>query len=175
MKTITGNIKLLTNEDFENKTILFTLCNHYGKELNSIDINYKFPIKISTKTDDEGFFSIDLYEIEKSDIKMFYKMTFPDNPNISEIKLFVQEGVDEVDFLKLLFPTQKLEMFYENKNQKIIFDDYVLELFERFFVNENLFVNRDENNLLQEFIKYADEKRNSELMEKLDKYLGSIK
>ena len=66
-------------------------------------------------------------------------------------------------------------MFYETKNQKIIFNNMIIDLFERFFANENIFVNNNENNLLQEYIKYADKLRDSELMDKLDKFLGEIK
>ena len=51
----------------------------------------------------------------------------------------------------------------------------VIDLFERFFTNENIFVNSNEKNLLQEYIKYADKERDSELMDKLDKFLGEIK
>ena len=66
-------------------------------------------------------------------------------------------------------------MFYETKNQKLIFNNMIIDLFERFFANENIFVNNNENNLLQEYIKYADKERDSELMDKLDKFLGEIK
>ena len=50
----------------------------------------------------------------------------------------------------------------------------VIDLFDRFFINENIFINSNENNLLQEYIKYADSIRDSDLMVKLDKFLGSI-
>ena len=50
----------------------------------------------------------------------------------------------------------------------------VFELFERFFTNENIFVNANEKNLIEEFVKYADAVRDSELMNKLDKFLGGL-
>jgi hypothetical protein len=101
-------------------------------------------------------------------------MVFVDNDDIEDIKLFIQSGATSIDFLKLLFPMPKLQMFYENVNMKIEFKDIVFDIFERFFVNENIFINNDENNLIQEFIKYADNTRDSEIMEKLDQYLATI-
>lgn len=174
MRTITGNIKSFT-ENIANIKIDFVLCNTYGKELNIADINYKTAIKKSTTTDENGNFSISLYETEQSDIKMFYKMLFPDNDDIPDIKLYIQEGVKEIDFLKLLYPMPKLEMFYEIKNQQLFFNAGVTELFENFFVNENIFTNTNENNFIKTYISFADNERESDLMSELDKYLGSVR
>ena len=48
-----------------------------------------------------------------------------------------------------------------------------IELFKSWKLD--VIVNNNENNLLQEYIKYADKLRDSELMDKLDKFLGEIK
>lgn len=173
MRTITGNIKILT-EDFANKKLTFTLCDLYGRKINTLDINNITTAVKTAITDNQGEFKIELFETEESTIPMFYKMQFLENTDIDDIKLFVQAGTTSIDFLKLLFPYPKLNMFFEIKNEKLIFDDMVFELFERFFTNENIFVNNNENNLLQEYVKYADGIRDSELIERLDKYLGDI-
>lgn len=173
MRTITGNIKILT-DDFENKKLTFTLCDLYGRKLNSLDIENITVTKKTTITDNQGNFEIELFETEESNIPMFYKMQFLENIDLDDIKLFVQSGTTKIDFLKLLFPYPKLNMFFETKNEKLIFHDMVFELFERFFTNENIFVNANEKNLIEEFVKYADAVRDSELMNKLDKFLGGL-
>jgi len=174
MRTITGNIKILTDEDYANKTLQFILCDKYGNKLSALDVSGQIATKKTIQTDATGNFSIALYETEESEIPMFYKMVFVDNDDIDDIKLFIQSGINSIDFLKLLFPMPKLEMFYENVNMEIEFKDIVFDIFERFFVNENIFINNDENNLIQEFIKYANNTRDSEIMEKLDQYLATI-
>ena len=174
MRTITGNIKILADEKYPNKKLEFILCNLYGKQISNLDVDGQIATKKSITTDEEGNFKIELFETETSKIPMYYKIIFIDNPDIEDIKLFIQQGNTEVDFLKLLFPLPKLNMFYETKNQKIIFNNMVIDLFDRFFINENIFINSNENNLLQEYIKYADSIRDSDLMVKLDKFLGSI-
>ena len=174
MRTITGNIKILADEKYANKKLEFILCNLYGKQISNLDVDGQIATKKSITTDEEGNFKIELFETETSKIPMYYKIIFIDNPDIEDIKLFVQEGSTEVDFLKLLFPLPKLNMFYETKNQKIIFNNMVIDLFDRYFTNEDIFVNTHEKNLLQEYVKYADNTRDSELMDKLDQYLGSL-
>jgi|GEM_PF-4204630 len=181
MRTIKGNIKALTS-DFANTTIDFTLYNIYEKELKASDINNKTQVKTSTLSDENGNFSIDLYEAKQSDINMFYKVSFAKNEEFSprvpctrkDIKIFVQKGVKNKNFLKLLSPFPNLTMFYEVKNKKIYFYDSLEKLFEEFFINENIFVNTNEKNILKEYINYADNKRNSKIMKKLDNYLGSL-
>ena len=51
----------------------------------------------------------------------------------------------------------------------------IIDLFDRYFTNKDIFVHTHEKNLLQEYVKYADNTRDSELMDKLDKFLGEIK
>lgn len=51
----------------------------------------------------KAIFKIELFETETSKIPMYYKIIFIDNPDIEDIKLFIQQGNTEVDFLKLLF------------------------------------------------------------------------
>ena len=174
MRTITGNIKILADEKYANKKLEFILCNLYGKQISNLDVDGQIATKKSITTDEEGNFKIELFETETSKIPMYYKIIFIDNPDIEDIKLFVQQGNTEVDFLKLLFPLPKLNMFYETKNQKIIFNNMIIDLFDRYFTNEDIFVNTHEKNLLQEYVKYADNTRDSELMDKLDQYLGSL-
>ena len=175
MRTITGNIKILADEKYANKKLEFILCNLYGKQISNLDVDGQIATKKSITTDEEGNFKIELFETETSKIPMYYKIIFIDNPDIEDIKLFIQEGTSPIDFLKLLFPLPKLNMFYETKNQKIIFHSMVVDLFDRYFTNEDIFVNTHEKNLLQEYVKYADNTRDSELMDKLDKFLGEIK
>lgn len=175
MRTITGNIKILADEKYANKKLEFILCNLYGKQISNLDVDGQIATKKSITTDEEGNFKIELFETETSKIPMYYKIIFIDNPDIEDIKLFVQQGNTEVDFLKLLFPLPKLNMFYETKNQKLIFNNMIIDLFDRYFTNEDIFVNTHEKNLLQEYVKYADNTRDSELMDKLDKFLGEIK
>lgn len=174
MRTVIGNIKILASNDFANKKLTFILCDIYGRKINSSLSEHLGLITKTTSTDANGNFSIDLYETEESVIPMFYKMQFIENTDINDIKLFIQKGNTQIDFLKQLFPFPKLNMFFETKNEKLIFHDMVHELFERYFINEDIFVNSNEKNLLDEYIKYADNIRDSELMEKLDKYLGDI-
>jgi hypothetical protein len=174
MRTITGNIKILTDEQYADKTIEFILCDKYGNKLSTLDVSGQIATKKTIQTDANGNFTVVLYETEESEIPMFYKMVFVDNVDIEDIKLFIQKGEASIDFLKLLFPMPKLEMFYENVNMEIEFKDIVFDIFERFFVNENIFINNDENNLIQEFIKYANNTRDSEIMQKLDEYLATI-
>ncbi len=175
MRTITGNIKILADENYSNKNLEFVLCNLYGKPISTLDTNGQIATKKTTKTDDEGNFEIILFETETSNIPMYYKLIFKDNPDIEDIKLFVQKGDSEIDFLKLLFPVPKLNMFYENKNQKVIFHDMIVGLFNRYFTNEDIFINLNEKNLIDEYLRYADNIRDSDLMNKLDKFLGEIK
>ena len=175
MRTITGNIKILADEKYANKKLEFILCNLYGKQISNLDVDGQIATKKSITTDEEGNFKIELFETETSKIPMYYKIIFIDNPDIEDIKLFIQEGNTEVDFLKLLFPLPKLNMFYETKNQKINLNNMIIDLFDRYFTNEDIFVNTHEKNLLQEYVKYADNTRDSELMDKLDKFLGEIK
>ena len=175
MRTITGNIKILADEKYANKKLEFILCNLYGKQISNLDVDGQIATKKSITTDEEGNFKIELFETETSKIPMYYKIIFIDNPDIEDIKLFVQEGSDSINFLKLLFPLPKLNMFYENKNQKVIFHDMIVGLFDRYFTNEDIFINLNEKNLIDEYLRYADNIRDSELMEKLDKYLGEIK
>ncbi|TLS99946.1 hypothetical protein [Aliarcobacter cibarius] len=174
MRTIIGNIKILTTDDFANKKLTFILCDLYGRKLNSFDLENKVATIKTTTTDSNGNFTIELYETEKSNNPMFYKMQFLENTDIDDIKLFIQSGTNPIDFLKLLFPYPKLNMFFETKNEQIIFNDMVYGLFERYFTNEDIFVNLNEKNLLEEYVKYADGVRDSELMDKLDKFLGGI-
>ncbi len=174
MRTITGNITILADEQYANKNLEFILCDKYGNPLSTLDVNGQIATKQTTQTDENGYFSIILYETEDSEIPMFYKMKFKDNEDIEDIKLFIQKGTESIDFLKLLFPMPSLQMFYEDINGNIVFKEIVLEIFERFFVNENIFINNDEKNLIQEFVNYADEIRDSEIMEKLDEYLATM-
>ncbi len=174
MRNVTGNITLLVDESYGDKKLQFILCDKYGNALSSIDVNGQIATKKITTTDASGNFTIALYETEQSEIPMFYKMKFVDHDDIEDIKLFVQKGTESIDFLKLLFPMPDFEMFYEDVNGAIKFKDKVSDIFERFFVNENIFINNDENNLLQEFLKFADNTRDSEIMELLDKHLATI-
>jgi hypothetical protein len=174
MRTITGNLTLLVDEQYANKNIQFILCDKYGNPLSTLDVNGQIATKKTTQTDENGNFAITLFETEESEIPMFYKMVFVDHEYLEDIKLFVQKGTEAIEFLKLLFPMPKLQMFYEDSNGQIHFKETVFDIFERFFVNENIFINNDENNLIQEFIKYADNTRDSEIMEKLDQYLATI-
>ena len=120
MRTITGNIKILADEKYANKKLEFILCNLYGKQISNLDVDGQIATKKSITTDEEGNFKIELFETETSKIPMYYKIIFIDNPDIEDIKLFVQQGSDSIDFLKLLFPLPKLNMFYETKNQNDI-------------------------------------------------------
>jgi len=173
MRTIKGNISTLT-PNFANTTIDFTLCNLYEKELKACDINYKAQVKTSTLSDENGNFSANLYEVKQNDINMFYKLSFAKDNEVQDIKIFVQKGVKNKNFLKLLTPFPNLTMFYEIKNRKIYFYSKVAQTFEEFFTNEDIFINTNEKNLLQEYVNYADNKRNSKIMKKLDNYLGSL-
>lgn len=174
MRTITGNIKILADQQYADKTLEFVLCNKYGEKMSAISIAGQIATSKKIQTDENGGFSVMLFETDTSLLGIFYKMCFVDNDDIEDIRLFIQEGNQSIDFLKLLFPMPKLNMFYENKNDKIEFKDMVFSIFTRFFVDENIFVNNDENNLIKEFIKYADNDRDSEIMQELDKYLATI-
>ncbi len=174
MRTVNGNITLLIDESYREKKLQFILCDKYGNALNAIDVNGQIATRKTTTTDASGDFTITLYETEQSEIPMFYKMKFTENEDIEDIKLFIQKGTEPINFLKLLFPMPDFKMFYEDINGTIVFKDFVTDIFERFFVNENIFINNDENNLLQEFVKYADGIRDSEIMKLLDKYLATI-
>ena len=129
MRTITGNIKILADEKYANKKLEFILCNLYGKQISNLDVDGQIATKKSITTDEEGNFKIELFETETSKIPMYYKIIFIDNPDIEDIKLFVQQGNTEVDFLKLLFPLPKLNMFYETKNQKLIFNNINIKIY----------------------------------------------
>lgn len=172
MRTISGNLKNFTS-DYQNKEINFILCNTYSQKINNSDINYEAPTEITVQTDEAGDFEISLYETKNTDIKMFYKMAIKDSSK-KELKVFVEDEVLDTDILKLLEPMPKLNMFYEIKNTNIIWDDTIEELFNQFFIDEDIFTNIDENLLLNEYLKYADNKRNSKTMKKLDNYLGGL-
>ncbi|QDF28996.1 hypothetical protein [Halarcobacter anaerophilus] len=174
MRTITGNIKILADQDYASKTLEFILCNKYGNQLSALDVDGQIATKKTVATDTSGNFTVILYETEEAEIPMFYKMVFVENEDIEDIKLFIQSGDSDIDFLNLIFPMPELNMFYEDINGAIVFKDIVFDIFERFFVNENIFINNDEKNLIEEFIKYADNTRDSEIIEKLDQYLATL-
>lgn len=173
MRKVTGNITTIANTDYANSKIEFILCDYYGRKTNAIDDNGQIATSKTISTDEAGYFEIELYETELSPVPIYYKMSFND-PSIEDIKLFVQKGKEDIDFLKLLLPIPNFEMWYKQQNQKIVFDDMIVSLFDRFFVNENIFTNSFEKKILDEFVRYADKIRDTELMRKLDKFLGEI-
>jgi len=174
MRTVTGNIILLSNNAYMSKKLEFILCDKYENQLSAMDLDGQIATKQTVTTDMDGNFEIDLYETESAKLPMFYKMIFIENEDVDDIKLFVHKGAEKVDFLKLLSPLKNVSMFYENQNSEIVFDINVVALFERFFVNENIFINTNEKNLIEEFVKFADKKIDSDIMKKLDIYLATI-
>ena len=141
MRTVTGNIKILANQSYSNRDIVFTLCDKYGNKINVTDLQGQIAIEQTIATDTNGNFLVQLYETETSEIPMFYKMSFVDNVDIADIKLFVQKGDVEIDYLKLLRPMPNLEMFYEIKSGKYEFKENTVDIFNKFFVNGNIFLN----------------------------------
>lgn len=174
MRTVNGNIKTLLNTAYDNKDIEFTLCDKYGNQINTLDISGQIVTKQTVRTDSNGFFTVRLHETEQADIPMFYKMEFKDNESLNSIKLFIQQGIEDINFLKLLKPMPNLEMFYEIKNSKYEFKENVRETFNHYFVNENIFFNNDENNLIASFIEFADKNIDNKLLSNLDKHLASL-
>jgi hypothetical protein len=174
MRTINGNIKILADEDYANKKISFVICDGYGNPQSSLSLGGQIATKKTITTDIDGNFSVILYETNSATTSMFYKMKFIDNEDIDDIKLFIDKGDTPIDFLRLIFPTPDLKMFYEQTNDQITFKNIAIEVLDRFFVNENLFETPDQKRLVDEFIRYADGLKDSELMEELDKYLATI-
>ena len=168
MRTVTGIIPLIISPI----NITFTLCDRYGNTTSVTDADVAPKQTISSEAD--GSFSISLYETEQSKLPIHYKISFEDNKEMADIKIFVHEGNEPIDFLKLLFPAVSLKMFYTETNGIIEFDESVKEIHEQFFVNENIFINNDEKNLIQEFVRFADDTEDNKIMEELDKYLATI-
>lgn len=174
MRTITGNITLLTDQHYANKSIDFVLCDKYGKALNAFDLGGQIATKKTITTDEDGNFSVELYETEEADISMFYKMQFKEHEDIEDIKLFIQKGEESADFLKFLFPVPDLSMFYEEKNGVIYFKKDVVILIDNFLIGNYQFVSNLEKKLIEEFIKYADDKNENKVAQALDELLGKI-
>ena len=123
MRTINGNIKILADQKYANKKLEFILCNLCGKQISNLDIDGQIATKKSITTDEEGNFKIELFETETSIIPMYYKIIFIDNPDIEDIKLFVQEGSTEVDFLILFFSlpkSEKRKLECEREREKLV-------------------------------------------------------
>ena len=173
MRKIIGNIKSVFNIDYENKTIVFILCNKYNQPIIK-PINNFIPLKIETKTDENSNFEVQLYETNNIKIPMHYEMQLKDT-NIAPIKLYIPQGTKDIQFQNLTTSQADLSSFYYlNTNGKYIFDSETILLIDKFFVHQNCFTTGKEDELFCEFVKFADGLIYSEEINALDKTIAKV-
>ena len=170
MKNLIGNIP-----NYVNKKITFSLLDRYENLAYGITEDGEYHSLVETTTDANGNFSVSLESLDRFRFDMTYKMSFEDNR--PSLKLYVYGSNQEpVDYKKFLIKQPNLSTFYEyvEKNGDYIFVLEIEKIFEIFFAGENDFFKQHEHNLVETYIKYADDKIESEAMKELDKYLATI-
>ncbi len=172
MRKILGNIQNYTNT-FNNVEVTFLFCDKYGYETTYFE-NNKLLENITVSTDANGDFEVELYETLKHKKRFHYRIKIENK--ILPIKLFIPEGDTSLNILKVDKFEKNLELFYEyiEKDESYKFMVGIEDIFIKYFFGENDFFNKDENNLINAFINYADGKNDRKDMKALDEYLGSL-
>ena len=175
MKNITGTIIQTNNQPYANKKVVFALQDRYERNVAAMSKDGQIIASQEVTTDVNGAFSVSLESLDAFRFDYFYKMSF--DGTILPLKLFVYGGLDAtVDYKKCLLKQPRLDMFYEfvERSGAFVFNAGIENIFDTFFAGENEFFKQDENNLIETYVKYADEKIASDAMASLDTHLATI-
>lgn len=171
MKKVIGNINNLIND--YTGTITFILYNKYGlpipnttKQITNIEVTINL----------DGTFETSLLSRreDKSD-GSYYQIKINSSPEkILPLKIYTHVIIENINILQASNKTEILKNLFERntRDSTIIFDSKAIEIIDKFLEKDELFLNPDENKLIDLYCQFADGEIDSEVLNMLDIELG---
>lgn len=172
MKKVIGNINNLINN--YTGTIIFILYNKYGFPV--LNNSNKKITNIEVIINQDGTFETTLLsrEEDKSDGSYYQIKLNDDTEKILPFKIYTHRIIENINILQTNEKTEILTTFFyrERRDNSITFNLKTIEIIDKFLEKDELFLNPDENKLIDLYCKFADGEIKSEVLNMLDIELG---
>lgn len=172
MKKVIGNINNLTNN--HTGTITFILFNKYGLPIAN-NSNEKITDIEVTINEDGTFETFLLSKKEDKSDGSYYKIKLNgSSEKILPLKIYTHVIVENINILQSNDKTEILIKFFERntRDDSIVFDKKAIEIIDKFLEKNELFLNPDEQKVIDLYCKFADGEIESEALQMLDIELG---
>jgi len=172
MKKVIGNINNLIN-DYAG-TITFILYNKYGLPIPNT--NNKQITNIEVTINQDGAFETFLLSRreDKSDGSYYQIKLNSSSEKILPLKIYTHVIIENINILQSSDKTEILKNLFERntRDNAIVFDKKAIEIIDKFLEKDELFLNPDENKVIDLYCKFADGEIESEALQMLDIELG---
>lgn len=173
MKKVIGNINNFIS-DYTTGAITFILYNKYGIPIPNT--NHNQITNIDATINQDGTFETFLLsrKEDKSDGSYYQIKLNSSIEKILPIKIYTHTIVENINILQANNKTEILKNFFERntRDDSIVFDSKAIEIIDKFLEKDELFLNPDEEKVIDLYCKYADDEIQSKVLEKLDIKLG---
>lgn len=172
MKKVIGNINNLINN--YTGTITFILYNKYGLPIPNTTNKQITNIEVTINQD--GTFETSLLSRgeDKSD-GSYYQIKLNSSPEkILPLKIYTHVIIENINILQTSNKTEILKNLFERntRDNTIVFDSKAIKIIDKFLEKDELFLNPDENKLINLYCQFADGEIDSEVLNMLDIELG---
>lgn len=172
MKKVIGNIKNLIND--YTGTITFILYNKYGLPIPNTTNKQITNIEVTINQDGTFETSLLSRREDKSD-GSYYQIKINSSPEkILPLKIYTHVIIENINILQASNKTEILKNLFERntRDNTIVFDFKAIEIIDKFLEKDELFLNPDEQKVIDLYCKFADGEIESEVIKKLDLELG---
>lgn len=172
MKKVIGNINNLTNN--HTGTITFILFNKYGLPIPNNSNEKITDIEVNINADGTFETFLSSRREDKSD-GSYYKIKLNGSTEkILPLKFYTHVIVENMNILQSNDKTEIFKQFFERntRDDSIVFDKKAIEIIDKFLEKDELFLNTDEQKVIDLYCKFADGEIDSEVLNMLDIELG---
>lgn len=172
MKKVIGNINNLINN--YTGTITFVLFNKYGLPIPNSSNKKITDIEVTINADGTFETSLLSKKEDKSD-GSYYKIKLNGSTeNILPLKFYTHVIVENMNILQSNDKTEILIKFFERntRDDSIVINKKAIEIIDKFLEKDELFLNSDEQKVIDLYCKFADGEIESEVLNMLDIELG---